>query len=225
EEIPMEDIRRVIDVNLHGYVHGARAVLPVFRKQGSGVLVNVGSVVSRVTLPYAAPYVMAKHAVRGLAAVIRQELAADGVKGVRVSTVMPATIDTPFFEHSANYLGRAVRAMPPVYTPERVARAIVNCARSPRREVFVGNAARAMVRQHALMPGTTERVVAAVAKRCLLFRGRREAPTPGSLYEPFPADDGVHGHWHGRRRTALRRLGTVGLAVAGVALARRDSRG
>ncbi len=49
DDIPMEDFRRVIDVNLFGYVHGARAVLPVFREQGSGVLVNVGSMVSRVS--------------------------------------------------------------------------------------------------------------------------------------------------------------------------------
>ncbi len=142
EEIPMADIRRLIDVNLFGYVHGARAVLPLFRAQGSGALVNVGSMVSRVPAPYAGPYVMSKHAVRGLGSVLRQELAADRVKGVHISTVMPATIDTPFFEHSGNYVGRALRAMPPVYTPERVARTIVNCTRFPRREVFVGNTAR-----------------------------------------------------------------------------------
>ena len=222
EEIPMEDIRRLMDVNLFGYVHGARAVLPLFRAQQSGVLVNVGSMVSRVTVPYAAPYVMSKHAVRGLGAVIRQELARDGVKGVHVSTVMPATIDTPFFEHSGNYVGRALRAMPPVYTPERVARTIVNCSRLPRREVFVGNTARVAAQQHKLMPGTTERVIGATTERLHLYRHRTAPPTPGNLYEPFADDDGVHGRWHGRRRTAVRRLATVGLAVAGATVARRN---
>ena len=221
EEIPMEHIRRLTDVNLYGYVHGARAVLPLFRAQRSGVLVNVGSIASRVGMPYAAPYVMSKHAVRGLGAVIRQELAADRVKGVHVSTVMPATIDTPFFAHSGNYAGRAVKAMPPVYTPERVARTIVRCSRRPRREVFVGNMARATAQQHKLVPGTTERVSAALAKR-QLFRQRAEPPTPGNLYEPLDGDDGVHGRWHGRRRTAVRRLATVGLAAAGATLARRN---
>ena len=225
EEIPMEDIRRLIDVNLLGVVHGARAVLPIFRTQRSGVLVNVGSIASRVGMPYAAPYVMSKHAVRGLGAVIRQELASDGVKGVHVSTVMPATIDTPFFAHSGNYVGRAVKAMPPVYRPERVARAIVNCSRFPRREVFVGNMARATAQQHKVMPGTTERMAAAMAKRQLFYGDRPAPPTAGSLYEPLGDDDGVHGRWHGRRRTAVRRLATAGLLAAGVMAARRDRRG
>ena len=223
EEIPMEDIRRVIDVNLHGYVHGARAVLPLFRAQPSGVLVNVGSIASRVGMPYAAPYVMSKHAVRGLGSAIRQELAADGIKGVHVSTVMPATIDTPFFGHSGNYVGRAAKARPPVYTPERVARAIVRRSRVPRREVFVGNMARATAQQHKLLPGTTERVSAAMGKRQLFFRDRTQPPTAGNLYEPLGGDDGVHGRWHGRRRTAVRRLATVGLA-AGAMMARRNGR-
>jgi short-subunit dehydrogenase len=225
EEIPMKDVRRLVDVNLFGYVHGARAVLPVFRAQRSGVLVNVGSIASRVGMPYAGPYVMSKHAVRGLGAVLRQELRADRVKGVHVSTVMPATVDTPFFEHSGNYAGRAVKAMPPVYTPERVARAIVRCSRVPRREVFVGNMARATAQQHKLLPGTTERVAAVMAKRQLFFRHRVQPPTPGNLYQPFSDGDGVHGRWHGRRRTAVRRLATVGLAAVGATLTRRNGRG
>ena len=223
EEIPMADIRRLTEVNLYGYVHGARAVLPIFRVQRSGVLVNVGSIASRVGMPYAGPYVMAKHAVRGLGAVVRQELAADGVRGVHVATVMPATIDTPFFEHSGNYAGRVVKAMPPVYAPERVARAIVRCSRRPRREVFVGNMARATAQQHKLLPGATERMSAALAKR-QLFRKRTEPPTAGNLYQPLGDYDGVHGGWHGRRRTAVRRLATVALAAAGAARARPNGR-
>ncbi len=224
-DIPLEDFRRVIDVNLFGYVHGVRAVLPLFKEWGSGVVINVGSVVSRVSAPYAAPYVMSKHAVRGLSAVVRQELATDGVKGVHVSTVMPATIDTSFFQHSGNYMGVAVKAMPPVYAPERVARAVVNCTRFPRREVIVGNSARFMVRQHKLMPGTSERLIAAMTKHQHLDPRRPEPPNPGNLYEPLSDHDGVHGGWHGRRRTAVRRLATVGLAAAGVAFtARRDRR-
>ena len=58
---------------------------------------------------------------------LRQELAlsGDGAKHIHVCTVMPATIDTPFFQHAANYTGRAVKAMPPVYPAERVAKTIV----------------------------------------------------------------------------------------------------
>jgi hypothetical protein len=52
QEIPLEDFRRVLDVNIMGYVHGARAALPYLRDQGKGVLVNVSSIVSSVPQPY-----------------------------------------------------------------------------------------------------------------------------------------------------------------------------
>ncbi len=157
EEIPLEDYRRVIETNLWGYIYGARAALPHFRDAGSGVLINNASVLATVSAPYASPYVVAKHGIRGLTMSLRQELALDRAKGIRVCTVLPPTIDTPFFQHSANRTGRAVKAMPPVYPPERVARTIVNCARWPRREVFVGNMARLAHQQFKVMPGLTER--------------------------------------------------------------------
>jgi NAD(P)-dependent dehydrogenase (short-subunit alcohol dehydrogenase family) len=51
EEVPGEVFRAVIETNLFGQVHGARAALGRFRAQGSGVLVNLGSVWGRVTTP------------------------------------------------------------------------------------------------------------------------------------------------------------------------------
>lgn len=47
EETPIADFRRVIDTNLLSYVHGARAILPWFREQGRGVLINVSSGVGK----------------------------------------------------------------------------------------------------------------------------------------------------------------------------------
>src|SRR2546423_6176232 len=52
EDSPADAYRRVIDTNLFGCVHGARAVLPYFRAQGRGTLINVSSVVVRVGQPY-----------------------------------------------------------------------------------------------------------------------------------------------------------------------------
>lgn len=57
-EVPLEDFRKVIDVNVMGYVHGARAALSVMREQGSGTLVDVSSVVGVVSQRYTHAYVM-----------------------------------------------------------------------------------------------------------------------------------------------------------------------
>lgn len=59
----MDAVRRLLDTNLFGYLHGARAALPVFREQGSGVLINNGSVLSAVSQPYVGAYVLSKHAI------------------------------------------------------------------------------------------------------------------------------------------------------------------
>ncbi|WP_219420009.1 SDR family NAD(P)-dependent oxidoreductase [Pseudonocardia nigra] len=103
QEIPLDDFRRILDVNIMGYVHGARAALPYLRDQGKGVLIDVASIVSAVPQPYTQAYSMTKAAIRVLGASLRQELWLDGATHVKVCTVLPATIDTPFFEHTANY--------------------------------------------------------------------------------------------------------------------------
>jgi short-subunit dehydrogenase len=230
DRLPLEDFRRIIDVNLFGYVHGARAVLPIFRRQGHGVLVNVGSVVSRVSQPYVGAYTVSKHGVRALGMVLRQELLIDGVRGVHVCTVMPGTIDTPLFHHAANYTGRRAKAMPPVYPPDQVARAIVRCVSRPRREVLVGAGPRMMAQQMKLLPGMTERRLARLTDKQQLYRDRAESPTPGNLYQPV-ADPGSDtgsevGGWHGRRKTMVRRgLGAGVGAAAALVLQRGLSRG
>jgi hypothetical protein len=56
--VPREDFRKVVDVNVMGYVYGAWAALPVMREQGTGTLINISSVVGAVAQPYSHPYGM-----------------------------------------------------------------------------------------------------------------------------------------------------------------------
>src|SRR5215210_2777718 len=160
EDAPIVDFRRVIETDLFGYVYGARAVLPLFYQRGRGLLINVGSIMSEVPGPYVSAYAIAKHGVRALGESLRQEVQLAGVDAIKICTVMPATIDTPFFQHAANYTGRAVKAMPPVYPPEDVAEQIVDLAQNPKREVTVGNAGRLLERQQTLAQGATELTMA-----------------------------------------------------------------
>ncbi|MFI9585471.1 SDR family oxidoreductase [Streptomyces sp. NPDC052236] len=180
EEVPLEDFRKVIDVNVMGYVYGARAALRTMRKQGSGTLVDVSSVVGVVSQPYTHAYVMSKHAVRALGASLRQELRIEGAKKIHVCTVLPASIDTPLFQHAANYTGRKVVAMPPVYSARRVAHAIVDVVRVPRREVVVGPMGRAIALQSRTAPGLLERAAARQVDRAHLSR-EEPAPAVGRL--------------------------------------------
>jgi NAD(P)-dependent dehydrogenase (short-subunit alcohol dehydrogenase family) len=224
EETPYEVYRRVLETNLFGYIHGARAVLPYFREQGHGVLINNASMVAYSGQPWTSAYVTAKFAIRGLGECLRQELL--DARRIHVCTLLPASIDTPLFQHAANYTGRAVQPMPPVYAPERVARAMVRLALRPRREMFVGNAGRLLAWQHALAPGLTERMVARAVDRSH-FQDRPAEPTQGNLFEPVPFGTSASGGWKpARRRKALPLLAGIGLAVPAVAslLGRRSLR-
>jgi short-subunit dehydrogenase len=224
EEIPLSDFRRILEVNIMGYVHGARAVLPHLRDQGKGILINVSSIVSSVPQPYTQAYSMSKAAVRVLGASLRQELQLDGATSVKVCTVLPATIDTPFFEHAANYTGRKAKAMPPVYSAERVARTVVDLVRVPRREVIVGPMGRNLVMQAKLAPGLTERMMAMQVDRTHLYRSRPASATDGNLFQPAAGTGSVSGGWHGRRRTAVRRAASAALVSGAIFLARRSAR-
>jgi short-subunit dehydrogenase len=203
QAVPMHDHRRVIETNLFGYIHGARAAFQHFLQQRHGVLINVASIDSRLSQPYMSAYVASKHAIRGLGMSLRQELWLEGYRNVHVCTVMPATIDTPLFQHAANYSGRAVDAMPPVYEAQRVARTILRLVKKPRREVFVGHSGRFFNAQHQIAPTFTERFMAVLSDHFQLSRKKGATPTAGNLFEPMAEGRDVSGHWMWENRRLL----------------------
>ncbi|KRF31501.1 SDR family oxidoreductase [Yonghaparkia sp. Soil809] len=218
-EVPLEDFRRVLDVNVMGYVHGARAALRVFRSQKRGVLVNVSSVLGSVPQPYTAAYSMSKTAVTALSASIRSELRLDKLKHIHVVTVMPAVIDTPIFAQAANYTGRRVLAPPPVNAPQRVAREIVKSTRKPRAEVPVGSGGRALLAQHRASPESAEKSMATYVDQLHLSKTETAPATSGNLFESAPLEMAtVEGGWGGRPRQAGRRMLGGALLVGALAV-------
>jgi len=212
DETPAEVFRGVIETNVFGVVHGARAALPVFYEQGSGVLINISSIDAQLGQPYMSAYTASKHAIRGLGISLRQEAKLAGAKDVHICTVLPATIDTPFFQHAANYSGRAVRAMPPVYMAERVARTIARLAEHPKREELVGSMGYQLTLLRMLAPGLAERMMARQSDMMQLAPDQPAAPTDGNVFVPVPEGDGVSGGW---KQPAGKKAGIVA-ATAGV---------
>jgi NAD(P)-dependent dehydrogenase (short-subunit alcohol dehydrogenase family) len=135
EQTPSEAFRRVIETDLFGTVHGARAALAAFRPLNRGVLVNVGSIAGKVAQPHAAAYSSAKFALRGFTEALRKELLETDID---VCAVLPESTDTPLFQHGANFSRRAVRPMAPIDSAQKVARRIVRVIARPRREVTIG---------------------------------------------------------------------------------------
>lgn len=198
---PFEEHKRVIETNLFGSIHGARAVVPHFKKQGHGVLINVGSVLSKVGQPYVPSYVISKFALRGLTETLRTEVAEH--RDIHICSFLPYAIDTPHFASGANFRGRHARPMPPLQSPEKVARAIVSLAARPRRERVVPRVASLGIALHWLFPRTVERLLLRALARWH-FDGRPLEPTGGNLNEPMhngPAS--VHGEMQARLSTPV----------------------
>lgn len=154
---------------------------------------------------------------RGFSASLRMELALEKGHDIEVCTILPASIDTPLFSHTANYLGRKVKAMKPVNRAEVVARAIARVIETPRRETLVGRGAKPLGAQSSMMPGAFERLAPYVYDRGH-FSDEPAPRSEGNLFEPDTANKNVSGGWKTPpsrvRRGVLAAIGTAAVAVA-----------
>jgi NAD(P)-dependent dehydrogenase (short-subunit alcohol dehydrogenase family) len=97
EELPIDELRRQIDVNLVGHLYCIKAALPLLEQAGGGAIVLTASVQGHLTLPGCVPYAAAKGGLMAVARALAVEL---GPKGIRVNTISPGTIDTPMLDRS-----------------------------------------------------------------------------------------------------------------------------
>ena len=142
EDVPVEDMRRLFDTNYWGVVYGSLEAVKHLRAKG-GALINVGSVLSDRAVPLQGGYSASKHAVKGFTDTLRMELERDGAS-ISVTLIKPGPIDTPYLHHAKNYMDSEPTHVPPVYSPDSVARAILHAAANPMRDIFVGGAAKGM---------------------------------------------------------------------------------
>lgn len=213
-ETPPDAFRRVIEINLLGVVHGARAVLPHFVAQRRGVLINVSSGWAAVGPPYIASYAASKAAIVSLDQSLRQELVA--YPDVHVCTLLPSGIDTPLYQHAGNLTGRGVRPVPPLYPVDQAARTLVELAERPRPRRVVGAAGSGLLLLAArIAPGLTEKVMGRVMER-FAFTPRAVEPTLGNLYEPSAAPLTTSGGWGPKGGPLSRALQVAFILVTGL---------
>jgi NAD(P)-dependent dehydrogenase (short-subunit alcohol dehydrogenase family) len=93
EESSIAQAQSVFDTNFFGIVRMTRAVVPHMRRQAGGRIINIGSVLGFLPVPYAALYAASKHAVEGYSESLDHELR---TRGIRVSVIEPAYTNTAF---------------------------------------------------------------------------------------------------------------------------------
>ena len=98
EESSIDQAKAVFETNFFGLIRMTRAVVPHMRRQGNGRIINIGSVLGFLPMPFGALYAATKHAVEGYSESLDHELR---TRGIRVSVIEPAYTKTQF---DANFL-------------------------------------------------------------------------------------------------------------------------
>ncbi len=157
----VEDFRSVMEVNAFGALRCILEAVPVMRRQGRGLVVNILSVAAIHGVPYLAAYSASKAALAAACQSLRGELAASGIA---ILDVLPNYTETDFFRNEKK-AGGARRPRGPYAAPEAVARAVADAIGSGKRTVVLSAQGKALRVLAGIFPGLVEAAMARVARR------------------------------------------------------------
>jgi short-subunit dehydrogenase len=197
DEAPLEEHEQVIRTNLLGTIYGSYEALNQFRQQGEGVLINLASFAGKVAPPYMSSYAASKFGIRGLGMALREELAQNGEDNIRVSTIMPVSFDTPFFEHAGNHTGKPVKPIGTVYDPKEVIETIFEMSNDPEDEVVVGTEGKLSSIAQRLSPKLVEKQMAKQTQKAQMGQKESAKSSSGSVFRPMKSGKDVYGGWTG----------------------------
>ncbi|MEL6162596.1 MAG: SDR family oxidoreductase, partial [Cyanobacteria bacterium J06628_3] len=161
ENTSLDDWKRVIDVNVWGYIHTVNAILPHFLFRSAGTIINVGSIGGKLPLPEMTVYCTSKYAITGLTETLRIELKP---KGIHVGVVHPSATNSNFMER-AQFRGSSDEEAekrrnsmasflesPAASKPEDVANAVWDAVKYKKDEIVVGTGS-LMTAAYKFFPG------------------------------------------------------------------------
>ncbi len=189
-DVSDEDHRQIFETNFWGLVYGTTTAARYLKAAG-GAIINLGSVASDVAFPIQGMYAASKHAIKGFTDAFRMEMEEAGTP-ISITLIKPTSINTPFPAHAKNYMEKAPKLPPPVYSPEDVAEAILYAAEHGGRDYYIGGAGKMMSQFSKVAPALVDWVGA----HMIPGQTARDEPASedkeGALHQPSHAGD-VHG--------------------------------
>ncbi len=161
---PLEQVREMFELNLFAPLAMIQLVVPHMRRQGSGSVVNVGSIGGKVTLPWFTLYSASKYALGSLTDGLRMEVGRDGIHAM---TVCPGYVRTGFQEHAlagGPPAGIAARKKFAI-TAEDCAEAIVRGIERNARTVVTPRIGWLFVALERLLPAVVDKRMASILHR------------------------------------------------------------
>jgi short-subunit dehydrogenase len=182
--VPLEDQRRLFDVTYWGMVHGTLIAAERLKHTG-GAIINVGSVLGEIAIPYQGAYCASKFAIKGFTEAFRREAEAER-QPISITLIKPAAINTPFTDHARNRMDSSgTRNPPPAYDPHLVARAITHACETPVRDLTIGGAGGvSLVLANLLAPRVMDWLTARAGHASMATQNPGDPSQRDNLYEP-----------------------------------------
>ena len=152
EDIPVETMDQLVKTNLLGYLHSAHAVIPIFKKQKEGVLINNVSIGGYMPAPYSTAYSSTKFGIRGMVEGLQGELSDE--PNIHIVGLYPGIQRSTGNLHSAKYSGLDFKIPPFSVDPRDLAVQMVKAAKNPKKEIITDGYAAVMKVLYGLFPQT-----------------------------------------------------------------------
>jgi NAD(P)-dependent dehydrogenase (short-subunit alcohol dehydrogenase family) len=230
EQTTPEEFARVIDVNLMGQVYGAMAALEHIKREGRGALIHISSVEAKRSAPFHSAYAASKHGMDGFLESLRVELAREGWS-IGVTNVMPAAINTPFFDKARTKLGVKPKGFPPIYAPGVVADTIIYAAEKAPRDIVAGGAGKGLILGQRLSPRLMDALMLLGGFESQKTHESKPEGAPDGFFGPVEGQDRAEADFGGQTLSRslttwldthpAAKLGLVAFAALGVAAALR----
>src|SRR5438874_61881 len=184
-----DEYRRVVEVNYLGTVHGTLAALEQMRRQGEGVILQIGSALVYRSIPLQSAYCASKAAIRGFTDSLRCELFHEKSR-IKVCMLQLPAVNTHQFAVVRTRLPRKPKPVPPIFQPEVIARAALHAALHPTREMWVsGSAVKAILGQR-IIPGLLDRYLGRIGYDAQQTGEPVVRYRPDNVFAPVPGDRG-----------------------------------
>ncbi|RZJ37180.1 MAG: SDR family oxidoreductase [Chryseobacterium sp.] len=213
EDIPMPLNEQVIKTNLFGYMHGAYTVLPIFKKQQQGILINNISIGGFMPAPYSAVYSATKFGIRGMMEGLQGELS--DFANVHICNMFPQIQRSTGNAHSAKFSGLDFKIPPFAADPRDTAAKMVELAKNPRKDMFPDINSRVMKNLYGMFPKTIMNMTSAGMR--VMMKVKNGKPNPGNVLWPSPKPHRIYGETTlpvPSRKTKLALLAGIGLGLS-----------
>lgn len=189
EEVPIDVSHQVIKTNLFGYLNCAHAVLPIFKQQGHGVLINNVSIGGYMPAPYSAVYSATKFGIKGMMECLQGELS--GETDIHVCNLYPQIQRSTGNMHSAKYSGLDFKVPPFAADPKDTAAQLLRLAIHPKKDKFPDFTSWGLKTLHSIFPMLL--VNTASAGMRLMMKLKQGEPTDGNVLEPSDDPHQIYG--------------------------------